>query len=518
MPSIYLLCLPCAIFTSFATAQSPIRTMDGSYVFSEFGRVVRSAGDVDADGFADVIIGAPHHSIEGRVFVYSGATGSLLYSIGGVDELDLFGTAVSGAGDLNHDGHADFLVGAELDDHSPSNLGCQTGMIRVYSGLDGSVLFEDWGATCGEELGLSASTLGDLNGDGYEDFGAGTFPGILRVYSGQDGSVLYTYQAASWMERFGKALDGAGDVNADGHDDFIVGAEGADYAKVFSGADGSLLWTLTGGSKFGCSVSGAGDVNQDGYDDVIVGSYAENPDNSGVARVFSGADGSVLYVFQGETGSEHLGTSVAGGLDVSGDGVPDLVVGGPNYWKDGFSETLHGRIAVFSGADGALLWPSFGLQTYGNYGRSVDLVEDLDGDGLAEVLLGAPGEDAASVGGGRAHLISGGCQAPVRYCTAKVDSQGCLPEIGFTGSPSITGPDDFHVTATNLLSRRGVGVLMWSLFEDEVPGWGEEPGVWESPSRRGSCSPSATIRTIAPATSTTTSRRRTCPGTRSAPG
>jgi len=63
----------------------------------------------------------------------------------------------------------------------------------------------------------------------------------------------------------------------------------------------------------------------------------------------------------------------------------------------------------------------------------------------------------------------------VRYCTAKVDSQGCLPEIGFTGSPSISGPDDFHVTATNLLSRR-VGVLMWSLFEDEIAGgWG---GTW----------------------------------------
>ena len=147
----------------------------------------------------------------------------------------------------------------------------------------------------------------------------------------------FTFTGDSAGDRFGNSVSSAGDVNGDGFDDLIVGAQNDDNngtdsgsARVFSGADGSVLYNFDGdsaGDLFGGSVSGAGDVNGDGFDDLIVG--AQNDDNNGAnggsARVLSGADGSVLYSFDGEIG-DGFGQSVSGAGDVDGDGFDDLIV------------------------------------------------------------------------------------------------------------------------------------------------------------------------------------------------
>ncbi len=159
-----------------------------------------------------------------------------------------------------------------------------------------------------------------------------------------DGSTLYTFNGDSEEDWFGFSVSGAGDVNGDGRADLIVGAHlddnnGRDSgsARVLSGIDGSTLYTFYGDSAwdwFGHSVSGAGDVNGDGRADLIVGAYRDDNNglNSGSARVLSGIDGSTLHTFNGDSSGDGFGYSVSGAGDVNGDGFADLIVGAP--WDD----------------------------------------------------------------------------------------------------------------------------------------------------------------------------------------
>ena len=150
---------------------------------------------------------------------------------------------------------------------------------------------------------------------------------------------LFTFNADSTEDNFGTSVSGAGDVNGDGFADLIVGAWLDDNngtnngsAQVFSGADGSVLYTFNGssiGDSFGFSVSGAGDVDGDGFADLIVGAPNDNNNGqtSGSARVLSGSDGSVLYNFDGDSAEDFFGISVSGAGDVNGDGLADFIVG-----------------------------------------------------------------------------------------------------------------------------------------------------------------------------------------------
>ena len=129
-------------------------------------------------------------------------------------------------------------------------------------------------------------------------------------------------------------------------------------ARVFSGADGSILYSFTGDSafdRFGWSVSGAGDVNGDGFDDLIVGAFFDdnNGFNSGSARVFSGADGSVLYTFDGDSIGNLFGVSVSGAGDVNGDGVADFIVGAENRGANngGYARLFVSQIFTLGDAD-----------------------------------------------------------------------------------------------------------------------------------------------------------------------
>ena len=395
----------------------PLFTFDGDSLGDQFGSSVSGAGDVDGDGFADVIVGAVlddnNGESSGSARVFSGVDGSVVYNLNGDSANDFFGNSVSGAGDVNGDGFDDLIVGA------PGiffNDGANRGGARVLSGSDGSALFSFFGDSANDFFGISVSGAGDVNGDGIADLVVGAAgddrSGSTRVLSGSDGSVLLAFDGNSISDSFGEAVSGAGDVNGDGFDDLIVGGLDNDpnspvsgTVRVISGSDGGTLYTFDGdsvGDFFGDSVSGAGDVNNDGFDDLIVGARGDdnNGSASGSARIFSGVDGSVLYIFNGDSVNDSFGISVSGAGDVNGDGFADLIVGVAGDDDNGINS---GSARVFSGSDGSVLYTFSGDSVDDLFGISVGGAGDVNGDGLADFIVGA--RNGGANNGGYARLF-----------------------------------------------------------------------------------------------------------------
>ncbi|HUU45454.1 MAG TPA: integrin alpha [Acidobacteriota bacterium] len=307
----------------------------GQAAGDNFGAEVASAGDVNADGYDDYIIGAPYHdavaSDAGRAYVFSGTDGALLYTFDGEGDNDWFGESVAGAGDVNVDGYADLIVGA------PQYGSPARGKAYVFSGRDGSLLHQFVAANLYAYLGIAVAAAGDVDADGFPDLLVGApvvnlFTGEAYVYSGQTGALLHTFASGHADGQFGRAVAGAGDVDADGFDDILVGAwsddtygDNAGRAFVYSGQTGDLLHELTrpdGSTKpmFGVSVGATGDWDDDGHDDVLVGC-------SGGTFVFSGTDGTVLTAVTIQPVTTFFGTAVASGGDINGDGHADILVG-----------------------------------------------------------------------------------------------------------------------------------------------------------------------------------------------
>ncbi len=402
-------------------APTTIYTFNGDDAEDGFGWSVSDAGDVNGDGRPDLIVGARYDDNNGyrsgSARVLSGMNGSTLYTFNGDSEGDQFGFSVSGAGDVNGDGRADLIVGTYRDD----NNGTWSGSARVFSGMDGSTLYTFNGDSAGDFFG-TVSGAGDVNGDGRPDLIVGALyddnngyrSGSARVFSGMDGSTLYTFNGDSAGDYFG-SVSGAGDVNGDGRADLIVGAWGDDNngsksgsARVLSGIDGSTLYTFNGDSaddRFGSSVSGAGDVNGDGRPDLIVGAWRDdnNGTNAGSARVLSGIDGSTLYTLNGDSAGDGFGYPVSGAGDVNGDGRPDLIVGARLDDNNGGNS---GSARVVSGIDGSTLYTFNGDSAGDQFGRSVSGAGDVNGDGFADLIVGAPGDDNNGSDSGSARVVT----------------------------------------------------------------------------------------------------------------
>jgi hypothetical protein len=437
---------------------------------ARMGESVASAGDVDGDGYSDVIVGSPFFSngevYEGAALIFhSGPTGvssriTLLES----NQADAqFGSSVAGAGDVNGDGYADVIVGAGRYSAGEDTEGAAFVFLGSATGIAGTAI-DDFGRAVGgpsianarlesnqidARLGDGPHTVasaGDVNGDGYGDvivgapFWESSFPaeadeGAAWVFLGSatgignrnPSTAAAAIQSNRQFANLGLAVAGAGDLDSDGYADVAVGAAGFLVANAvcvqYGGAGGIASAVLAtcqtrldapaSSAEFGAAIAAAGDVNADGFGDLAVGSpsyYEFSPGEGAVfiytgraSRIPSGAQGTPSMFIHGMSGGARFGASVAGSLDVNGDGYADIAVGADTYdsWGAAFVFTGGGTIATDETQAYSALAPVIdtGFDT-AQFGYDVALVPDLNGDGLADVIVGAPAQDYAPFGAG----------------------------------------------------------------------------------------------------------------------
>lgn len=381
--------------------------------FDSLGISCSGTGDVDGDGVPDFAAGTPYaerfgYSSLGLVVVLSGADGHLLHLLYGEPSYGNFGWFIDELGDVNGDGFADILTS------SPHVA--PYGVHYVHSGADGSLIRKvDGEAHSGTgQYGISLAGFGDLNGDGVPDYGVGnpqfavlgSGDGKVYVYDGAIGAELYTIPHEDEDAEHGTSLANAGDVDGDGIDDILVGAPDTEdpvsgnkvgAVFVYSGASGSLLLRVdapaAGVINFGRATAGPGDVDGDGTPDLLVGCREYLQSFTGSVFLMSGADGSLLQRWNGFDQDDWYGRAVAGPGDVDGDGVPDLLTSAPR-WDSGPNtlDTNRGKVLLYSGADYSLLQEWEGTEIEMRFGSSIGAVGDTDQDGRANVLFGASGE------------------------------------------------------------------------------------------------------------------------------
>ncbi len=436
--------------SSSGLSATPVWSDQGETVSDELGESVAAAGDVNGDGYADVIVGASRNddggSMAGKVYLYSYGLSSDLSSTPdwtavGDDTRYEFGKVVASAGDVNGDGYDEVIVYAmQRDDY-------EAGEVNVYHGSSsGLSATPDWtkmGANSAH-FGTKVAGAGDVNGDGYDDMilthDGGHANGQVEVYygssSGLSASLDWSVQGEGSSDQFGSSVDGAGDVNGDGYDDVIIGASRYDsnkgkaylYLGSSSGLSSTADWTDTGetaGDYFGVIVAGAGDVNGDGYDDVVV-SAPYNDDggtNAGEVYLYRGSphyyklSPSPFWTIQGDE-SDGIGFyALSSAGDVNGDGYADVIIGNQNNDDAG---TNAGKAKVYHGSSSGLSatadWSDLGERAGDIFGRGVASAGDVNGDGYDDVIVGAPGNDDAEPTSGKVYIYygssSGLCATP----------------------------------------------------------------------------------------------------------
>lgn len=422
-----------------------------------FGAMVSSAGDVNGDGFDDIIIGASFNDAgginAGRAYIYFGGidVDSLADVIlTGESEGDIFGISVSSAGDVNGDGYDDVIVGAQEN----SAGGTAAGRVYIYFGgesMDNTADLIMTGTASNIFFGQGVAGAGDVNGDGYDDVLASApfynvSAGITYLFYGGTSmdtipDVIMTGENPG--DSFGSSISSAGDVNGDTYADVIIGAYDAFSASTgrayiyFGGiqmdstADVVMSGEMTP-DHFGASVSSAGDVNGDGYDDVIIGSLNNDAGGKDAGRAYIFLGGTSMdsvpdVLMTGSATGDNFGIVSSAG-DVNDDGIDDVIVGAIR--NDGGASNS-GRAYVYFGApamDNNADWVFTGEAEEDLFGLSVSTSGDVNGDGISDVIVGAPYNDFSGADAGKAYLYLSTPPIPVELTSfsAVYSKQGII--------------------------------------------------------------------------------------------
>ena len=530
--------------------------MKGEKSGDQFGFSVSSAGDVNGDGFNDIIIGA-HRADPGGVrdagasyVIFGsadvGASGSIdLSTLDGTNGFVCAGgnlnrssgSAVSSAGDVNDDGFDDLLIGdpeAYVNGRYPgasyvvfgsASIG-QGGVVSLSS-LNGPNGFVCTGVDNQDDCGAAVSYAGDLNGDGVADLaigapsaeepnrnsdgetyvvfgGANVGAGGIQALSSLDGTNGFVCIGIENRGGCGFALSSAGDVNDDGFDDLLIGgpysyqgksrnyvifggpgmgAGGAFDLQSMDGTTGFYIREIDYSDRGGISVSGAGDVNNDGVDDLIIGaSYADYlaQPNCGQSYVLFGAagigtggqvgltslDGTNGFVCNGTEG-ELSGESVSSAGDVNGDGVADLIIRARSYGQSPSCYVVFGGDVV--GAGGAVELSALsgdngfavnGFQTRDHANCSVASAGDINGDGIDDLIMGASefSQNGSPVSG-EAYVIFGRAT-----CPADLNNDGVVDTVDLgivLAEFGVSGPQA-DINGDNLVDTADLGIVIGS--------------------------------------------------------
>ncbi|MDM7913801.1 MAG: FG-GAP-like repeat-containing protein, partial [Candidatus Eisenbacteria bacterium] len=408
-----------------------------------YGVSLSTAGDIDADGYDDLLVGSTHYHEAGRVYLYRGSASGLSPTPSWTQDgtsYSYYGESVALAGDVNGDGYADVLVAdlnsAHLFPGGAAGLGEE-----IWSRVG-----ENPTTYCGDGLG----TAGDVNGDGLADFLVGepetmTIDGIgkAELFYGNRLEIStepdWVFVADQPESRMGELVVTAGDVNGDGFSDFLVGEpmysteyeyDGRAYLFLGSGegprsSPGWVIEPNQVSASFGASIASAGDVNGDGCEDILVGApgYDLGQVDEGAAFLFlgHGVGPSVVpdWYAEGNQQGAALGSAVAGAGDVDADGYDDVLIGAPDYDYSGIEDS--GGAFIWrgtnegpppSGNPANANWRGQAAQVDAHYGQSVAWAGDVNGDGYADILIGVPGYSHGEASEGAAVIYHGSASGP----------------------------------------------------------------------------------------------------------
>ena len=454
--------------------------LDGTVANEQYGRSIANIGDIDGDGYDDLLVGSPlsdsNGADAGAAKVISGQCSETLWDFLGKNAGDQAGGAVGCAGDYNSDGTNDFLIGAPRYDQTGKE---DCGGVYVISGTDFSTLKTILGKKAGDRFGSSLSGGLDLTDDGVDDFAVGapystSKKGKVYVIQGGDGSIAKVLKGENSGDRFGQAVAVAKKLDSSGPSDLLVGAPyndeieskgGAVYA--FKGGSFDEIYTIYGTVKkaqLGATIAWAGKVDSDSKDDFVVGSPRyDHPSNSnkkklGLISMFSGKNGELMWSMRGSKADERLGSSLAGNGDFNCDGIFDVVAGSPRYTKN---STKQGKTYIRSGIDGSGIKSFAPAQEKAESGFAVAF---LDTDvGLSYVLSNARkySTEAINNAGRIYRLTPFGCED--RSASVELDSLVAADE-----------PGDKRPTTRQNLDLDGDGTVAAQDFIKMISEWGSD--------------------------------------------
>lgn len=458
-----------------------------------FGDRMELLGDVDGNGTPDLLV-TGWHTLRGedfgvgRAYVIDAASGNVLYSLASPNPTHqgLFGYSIAVLEDIDEDGVADFVIGANGDDIAGDET--NHGAAYVYSGADGELLFTLESPTPAPVgyFGSAASSAGDVNEDGISDILLGALQedrtdggaGQAHIFSGADGSLIRTIErpfepVVGVFSYFGRGAYRVTDLDEDGLRDHAIYTrfEGNGRVDFVSAADGTLIDTLSpsfeGSGDFGDTIITIPDLNDDGVEEIVIGAPAANPytevppfEGRGVVRLHDGATLELIREYSPELVENAqpggMGTAIVQVKDLDDDGVGDLLFGAPgsdlDIGNNGFNA---GRVYVFSTMTGEKLAqftspsPSF----VGVFGSALALVENSEGEN--ELFVSAPKENGDV---GRIYVYEIGDGVATEEGSPSLFSLGGSHPNPFTGQTTmeyeLDEPTHVHIAVYDVTGRR----------------------------------------------------------------
>jgi Ca2+-binding RTX toxin-like protein len=499
---------------SLTTAQG-IR-IDGAAANSYEGYAVASAGDVNGDGFDDIVIGAgrPGSTTAATYVVFGKSTGLANIDLGSLGTNGFMitgvsaplggGVSVGSAGDFNGDGFADVLIGGASNGPSGAGYviyGKASGFTTVDVGALGSAGFSMSGSFTGNALtGASVSAARDINGDGFDDliigspafgivpgqtqgltdivYGRASNPGTVALDTGSDGSVVSL--GLSTTTRLGTSVSGAGDVNGDGFADVVMGGTGgAGLAYIRYGSATGLGATdiiagVAANDFTGYSVAGAGDINGDGFGDLIIGAPKVGANDTGASYVIFGKAagfGGLLnlsalaatdgFTITGSTATPDArsGLAVSTAGDVNGDGYSDILIGQDSFNAGSKTGVVYLMLGAASGFTNINLASAPGTLIRINgatgdfIGSSISLAGDFNGDGRSDLLVGAPlADNNGRTDSGSAYVLFSQTTGGVNYIGTTLADKYAGSAFGDTISGSGRGDNLMGMAGNDIIS------------------------------------------------------------------